>query len=328
MTGSPPLPETEAPPSASTPEPVRVRLPRPLPLTPLATRRLITTVCLLLSAAVMAYPVVATYYNDMRQREFARQYDGPIAETPPDALDRALREARHYNATRRPTLLEDPWTTGPEKASAEYDGYESTLDDFDVMARLRIPGIDVQLPVYHGTSDETLTKGVGHFYGTDLPVGGAGTHAALTAHSSFSNATLFDNLEAVAPGDTFFVDVYGQTLAYQVDRIDVALPDAIDQVARIDSADHLTLITCTPRGVNSHRLLVRGVRVPYTAPPAGAPDRTAMPWRPQTWMWPRLAGTGIALGSLAALTGSWIVADRRRHSRERHQVKEAGGAPS
>lgn len=267
---------------------------------------------LLLGAAVLLYPVVATTYNNHRQQEFARDYAAQVQGADSSMLADQLARARAYNDALEPGLLRDPWDPATSASSPAYRAYLDQLAQFDAMARIRIPSIGVDLPVLHGTSDGTLARGVGHLFGSTLPVGGAGTHAVLTGHSSLAEATMFDHLPDVRVGDAFFIDVYGRTLAYQVDRIDVVLPDEMGSLGRVDGEDYVTLVTCTPYAVNSHRLLVRGHRVADPAV-AGAPARAgAAGLGIESWMWPRLIGAGLALAVLVAMVAGWLRQDRRR----------------
>lgn len=291
--------------------------------------RMIPLAALFLAALVMLYPVVATYYNNYKQTEFANRYDAEVGDTESETLQKALEAAREYNASLRPSTITDPYTSGVTEKSSEYQNYLAQLAEFDAMARLEIPTIGVDLPVYHGTNDDTLMRGVGHFYGTALPVGGQGTHSVLTAHSALANASLFDRLPEMTQGDTFFVHVYGQTLAYKVDRISVVLPDELDGITPVTGEDYLTLVTCTPYSVNTHRLLVRAERIPYDAPPkSDTHPLLAMDWTPQPWMYPRLAGAALMLLLAAAMITKWVREDRRRERkrRERRIAKEAAAA--
>lgn len=303
--------------------------PAPRPRKPVRRWRLrfVPIACLLLGTLLMLYPVVATYYNNYWQTDFARQYDAQVGSAKPAALDKELAAARVYNDRLSPKLLHDPWAAGPSESTKTYRAYLRELDLFDAMARLRIPSIDVDLPVYHGTSENTLARGVGHIYGSSLPVGGKGTHAALTAHSSFAQATLFDNLHKLSAGDTFYVDVYGRTLAYRVDKIQVVLPEEIDKLAPDATHDYVTLVTCTPYAINSHRLLVRAVRVPYSATADPASTRQPfMDWTPQAWMYPRLAASAVALLALLIMLVRWVRADRSRARRARAAAARAAAA--
>ncbi len=141
--------------------------------------------------------------------------------------------------------------------------YLEVLRVFDTMGTIEIPKIAVNLPIYHGTDAQTLEKGVGHLRQTALPIGGAGSHAVLTGHTGLPNAKMFDGLSKLKIGDKFYVHVLGETLAYEVDAINVVKPEEVRLLNPISGEDHVTLLTCTPYGVNTHRLLVRGVRVPY-----------------------------------------------------------------
>ncbi|MGJ3507279.1 class C sortase [Enemella sp. A6] len=280
--------------------------------------RLVPVVLILLGVAVMLYPIGATFYNNYRQQEFARQYQQQLQRTPQAELDQQLEAARAYNAQLDPKAYQDPWDGKPAGDGPEYQQYLTQLNEHDAMARIRIPTIGVDLPVRHGTSEETLASAVGHLFGTSLPVGGPGTHAGLTGHTGIQNASLFDGLIDVAEGDVFYIDVYGETLAYQVNKIQVVLPDRIDTLAPVAGQDLVTLITCTPYGVNSHRLLVQGTRIPYD--PAADPSQgSALLQSIQIlpWMYARLIGAAIALALLLAMIAGWIGSDLKNRRRAR-----------
>ena len=281
---------------------------------------MIPVLLLVLGAVVLVYPVGATFYNNYKQTEFARDYATKVAATDPMDLRAELARARRYNAGLRPELLRDPWNEAKATTDANYQEYLTQLDLLDTMARIRIPSLKVDLPVLHGTSDDALAKGVGHFFGTALPVGGPGTHAVLTGHSSLSNATLFDHLDRLTEGDEFYIEVLGDTLAYRVDKITIVLPDQLDGLASTPGADHLTLVTCTPHAVNSHRLLVRATRIPYTPVHEAGPTGTiaGVDLAIQSWMWPRLLGAAAAIIAVIAMIIGWVLRDRKRaRDRER-----------
>lgn len=282
--------------------------------------RMIPVLLLLLGAVVLVYPVGATFYNNYKQTEFARDYATKVASTDPMDLRAELARARRYNAGLRPELLRDPWNEAKATTDAAYHEYLTQLDLLDTMARIRIPSINVDLPVLHGTSDDALARGVGHFFGTALPVGGPGTHAVLTGHSSLANATLFDRLDRVSEGDEFYLEVLGETLAYRVDKLTIVLPNQLDGLATTPGADQVTLVTCTPHAVNSHRLLVRGTRIPYTPIHDSASSGTVagVDLTIQSWMWPRLLGAATAIVAVVAMIIGWILRDRKR-ARERER---------
>ena len=212
--------------------------------------RLIPVLLMLIGAVVLAYPVVATFYNNYKQSEFAREYAAKVATADPAALNAEFAAATRYNTALNPKLLKDPWDEASSALNADYRDYLSQLDLLEAMGRIRIPALDVDLPVLHGTSDDTLAKGVGHLFGSSLPVGGPSTHAVLTGHSSLANATLFDHLPDLSVGDQFYLEVLGRTLAYRVDKISVVLPNQLDDLAVTSGADQVTLVTCTPYAIN------------------------------------------------------------------------------
>lgn len=177
------------------------------------------------------------------------------------------------------------------------------------MARVRVPQVGINLPVYHGTTDDVIAKGAGHLYGTSLPVGGESAHAVLTSHTGMSDATLFDNLKDVKVGDLMFVDVMGETLAYKVDQIKVVLPHEIEDLTTIPGKDYLTLFTCTPYAVNTHRLLVRGERVEWSEEVAAVAE-TETGLQIQPWMYWLLGGAGA--GTLLAII--MIARERKRRA--------------
>ncbi|WP_075727056.1 class C sortase [Corynebacterium aquilae] len=219
-------------------------------------------VLVLLGVLVVSYPVVAMQWNNYRQGKIAEAYADLIQTQPEATVNENLVRAEEYNASHTSGPTYDPWTGGVDPNSPEYQEYLGQLNVVDTMSQLVIPDIGVNLPVYHGTSDEVLEKGVGHLFGSSLPVGGPSTHAVLTGHTGLTNSTLFDNLTAVKKGDAFYLNTYGRRMKYQVEDIQVVLPDKTDSLRIEEGKDQVTLITCTPYGINSHRLLVTGTRVP------------------------------------------------------------------
>ncbi|WP_124040037.1 class C sortase [Neoactinobaculum massilliense] len=248
------------------------------------TTNLVATLVLAIAAiAVLLYPVVVTQLKNLEQIRVSQSYGRAIESVPSVKLESALASARDYNKNFARGAILDPWLARVSEDNADYQRYLSMLNEEDVMAQVAIPSIGVNLPVYHGTTEEVLQKGVGHLYGTSLPVGGTGTHAVLTGHSGISTATLFDNLPKVKKGDAIYVSVYGEQLKYIVNDIRVVLPSETDSLKIQDGKDLLTLITCTPYGINTHRLLVTGERAPLDATEAQqAFDAPGLVW--QWWM--------------------------------------------
>ncbi|QPK78902.1 class C sortase [Corynebacterium lizhenjunii] len=262
---------------------------------------LVTTLLVVLGLAVMVYPVVATQWNNWGQQRAAQAYDRLEKGVEPEQLNTAIELAREYNQTRSTGPILDPWLAQVEKDNGDYKAYTDQLSYGDAMARLLVPAAGVNLPVYHGTDHHTLQIGVGHLYGSDLPVGGEDTHTVLTAHTGLPNATLFDNLTNVKEGDAIYVQVSGEKLKYQVDHIEVVLPNETDSLRPQAGQDLITLVTCTPYGINTHRLLVHGHRVELDHEDLEAFDASpALAW--QWWMWAFMAGAVL----VALLLAAWL----------------------
>ena len=210
--------------------------------------------------ALLAYPRVSQWLNGLHQSEVIADYSSTVDGLDDEAAQRELKRAEDYNDQLTETVaLNDPFET----KLTENDQY-STLLNFTaegVMGYIEIPKINVLLPIYHGVSNNVLAKGIGHLPETSLPVGGESTHAVLAGHSGMSHARLFTDLLKLEVGDVFYVHVYKKTLAYRVDQIKKVLPSNTADLTIVEGKDCVTLLTCVPVAVNSHRLLVRGVRV-------------------------------------------------------------------
>lgn len=246
---------------------------------------LMPVLIILLGLGVLLYPVVATQWNNFQQTKVADDYralmDGAVAKDP-DSMEQAVEAARAYNRGDTGGPILDPWSSRDATDNPEYQAYLKQLSSLPAMAQLVIPSIKVNLPVMHGTSDEVLSKAVGHLYGTSLPVGGPDTHTVLTGHTGLTNATLFDNLTDMKKGDAIYLAVYGEKLKYEVYDTEVVLPEDTKSLLVQPGQDLLTLVTCTPYGINTHRLLVHAHRVPMD-PDDPALDNVGTPI--QWWMW-------------------------------------------
>lgn len=216
---------------------------------------------LLAGAALFLYPAFSSWLAEQNRAQVIAQYDSAVQEVQTEALDEEWEKARRYNESLVGEPVRDPFLEGSGIALPQ--NYMEVLSLFDAMGAVEIPKISVNLPIYHGSDSETLEKGAGHLRQTALPIGGQKTHAVLTAHTGLPNAKMFDGLTSLVIGDKFYLHILGRTLAYQVDAINVVKPDEVELLNPIEGEDHVTLLTCTPYGVNSHRLLVRGVRIPY-----------------------------------------------------------------
>ena len=241
-------------------------------------QRILVVLVATIGVGVLLYPTAAAWSSDRVHAGQLASYLDAVAAMPNAELVQAMAAAREYNEMLPAGPLRDPWAlsaSGERIAVGEgTEAYHEALSisPDGVMARLHIPKIGVDLPVFHGADENTLAGGIGHLYGSGLPIGGEGTHAVLTGHSGFVQATLFNNLHNLQIGDQFTITVLDQVLTYQVDQKLTVLPDDTTDLVRVPGKDYVTLVTCTPTGVNTHRLLVRGIRVP--TPTVAASDTT------------------------------------------------------
>ena len=240
-------------------------------------KMLIALACLvfIVAGAVLGYAPVATVLNNLRQHQQSQEYSQQIARRESTSEGKALnkaaiQKAREYNSTLNGIPILDPFLDEVEDSSAKYQQYLGVLADSDVMSRIRVESAGIDLPVRHGTDDSSIATGAGHVYGTALPVGGEGNRSVLTAHTGMQSATLFDNLVKVRKGDLMVIDTYGEKLTYKVTDIRTVLPSQSDALTAVAGKDLLTLMTCTPYGVNTHRLLVTGERVPNQPEKSGS----------------------------------------------------------
>ena len=218
-----------------------------------------------IAIALTMYPFISNWLFENKTDSVADAVEQAAQELDNSEQQAALQAAREYNQVlaNGHVTLTDPFEEDvTDEDLAEYESLLNLMDD-GVMGTVEIPVIDVSLPIYHGTSESVLEKGVGHLHGTSLPVGGESTHTVLTGHTGLSKAKLFTDLTEMEEGDIFFLHVMGENLAYEVDQIKVVLPSELDDLKIVPGEDYCTLVTCTPYGVNSHRLLVRGVRTDY-----------------------------------------------------------------
>lgn len=227
--------------------------------------RIIAVLILLAGITIISYPALSNYSYELSQKRLAKQYADTMQARSADETERHLEECNTYNKELlgNETIYTDPFDDKQlDPESMPYAGLLNILGD-GVMGSLEYPGVADLLTIYHGTREESLQKGVGHMQGTSLPVGGTGTHCVLVGHSGLSGKKLFTNLDKAKIGDVFYLHILNQTLAYRVDSINVVLPSDTKDLVIDPASDYVTLITCTPYGINTHRLLVRGVRIPY-----------------------------------------------------------------
>lgn len=215
---------------------------------------------------MLLYTPIASWFAQYNQSKVIKAYD---AQAIPPASERPspkIKVANAYNERLAAGAVLEANTNVP-KSHNQVVGFDVDYNDIlsfgasGIMARLRIPAIDVDLPIYHGTSDETLLKGAGHLQGTSLPVGGPDTHSVITAHRGLASATMFTNLNQVKVGDQFIIEVAGEVLVYKVITTEVVAPEDTESLRTVPGKDLVTLVTCTPLGINTHRILVTGERV-------------------------------------------------------------------
>ena len=247
-----------------------------------------------LGLGFLLYPQANAWNQERTFAATSAAFRAQSAAISPAATSDIIAAAREYNRH----LTEQPAAAYPPEAAETDADYQAQLriNDTPLMGEVLIPAINVRLPLSHGTSEEALATGAGHVYGSSLPVGGPGTHAVISAHAEVNRAERFTNLDQLVIGDEFFIFAGGQMLRYQVDQIKVVLPDDLSDLQVVPDQDYVTLLTCTPKGINSHRLLVRGVRVPnVVAEPVMA--GTPFPWW-AVWYVGGLGAAGIYSGLL------------------------------
>lgn len=214
--------------------------------------------------AVMSYPLVSSIINNISSRSYAEEYTKTTKLMSTEETLKMFDEAYEYNdSLTNNVIITDPFDYESYKKIGE--NYEKALDvdGNGLIGYIEVPKINVYLPIYHGTSDEVLSKGAGHVQNTSLPVGGKSTHAIISAHTAYPGETFFDYLTDMAEGDEFYVHVLDRVLKYEVDKISIILPTETDALRISTGEDYVTLLTCTPYSINTHRLLVRGTRVEY-----------------------------------------------------------------
>lgn len=218
----------------------------------------------MMALGLTLYPVISNYVNQKYASEIFTAYQEVIAQTDNTVLLQERGKAIAYNQTLIPRTGSDGSYTQEalQSASGEYNSMLNLAGD-GIMGYIEIPKINVHLPIYHGTGDSSLSKGVGHLLGSSLPVGGESTHRILSGHSGMASQTMFTDLEQLGIGDVFYLYVLGDVLAYQVMEINTVLPSDTSLLGIWEGEDCCTLVTCTPYGVNTHRLLITGSRIPY-----------------------------------------------------------------
>lgn len=224
---------------------------------------IIAIIFIIVGTGIFLYPSISNYFAEKNHVEAIRNYDKMVVKIGEDSLKKEKEKAQTYNENLSGDPVHDPFVL--ESGYALPENYKEVLNisGDGIMGYIQIPKISVDLPIYHGTSEEVLEKGVGHIQNTSVPIGGNSTHSVLTGHTGLPNAELFTRLDELVVGDIFYIHVLNDILTYKVYEIKVVLPDNIDELRITSGEDLVTLVTCTPYGVNSHRLLVKAKRVEY-----------------------------------------------------------------
>ncbi len=220
-------------------------------------REIISKIFIIIAICLLCYPAFAEIYNKYHASYVIKSYENTVSQISEENYNNLIEEAKQYNETM------DKSKTRYFLSKEQKEKYMSLLNvaGNGIMGIISIPKINVKLPIYHTADDDVLQVAIGHIPGTSLPVGGIGTHSVISGHRGLASAALFTNLPEMEIGDTFNIEVLNEVLTYEVDKIDVVLPTDIENIEIVDGEDYCTLITCTPLGINSHRLLVRGHRV-------------------------------------------------------------------
>ena len=220
----------------------------------------------LVGFGILVYPTVSNQWNTYRQSQLISNYQSVVQDMTPEDFTQEWERAEAFNATiTQNNLYSDVF--GESTTDLQSTEYWKILNEAGdgIMGYLSIPKINIKLAIYHGTADDVLQTGVGHLNGTKLPIGGESTHCVVAAHRGLPSAKLFTDIDQLRNGDKFYIHVLDQVLAYEVDQILTVLPEQTESLGITDGDDYVTLVTCTPYAVNTHRLLVRGHRVPMKA---------------------------------------------------------------
>ncbi len=214
------------------------------------------TLMLFVGISVMLYPIISDWWNSKVQSRAVANYEVAVAKMDADRTDKLIAKANEYN--EKIARLESPFVN-----YSKISGYETALNvsGTGIMGYISIPVIQVELPIYHGTSEEVLNIAAGHLEGSSLPVGGANTHAVISAHRGLPSARLFTDLDRIEKGDVFTINILDRIYTYEVEEILIVEPHEINTLSIIPNSDYVTLMTCTPYGVNTHRLLIRSHRI-------------------------------------------------------------------
>ena len=274
----------------------------------------LASVTFLLALGMTLYPVISNHVNEKYASEIHTAYEEIIQQADTSTLLEAKELAIAYNAAIVPGAADEAYSQAALlEASVDYEK-QLNIAGNGTMGYVEIPNINVNLPIYHGTSNDSLERGIGHLLGSSLPVGGESTHAILTAHSGMASQKMFSDLDLMKIDDVFYIDVLNERLAYQVDAIFTVLPHETEQLQIVTGEDYCTLVTCTPFGVNTHRLLVRGTRIPYEEAEEILEQQPVIEEPTSTWEEKYMDGiiTGVSIVVILALLVGVVQYIRRK----------------
>lgn len=293
------------------------------------TTILIWVILALIAAGITLYPLVSNIVSETNHSLIETQYVKAVEKLDDSEIRDARMRAQSYNATLL-AVTEKPYTKEAlERAAESYDDILNIRGD-GIMGYVEIPLLGVELPIYHGTEETTLDRGVGHLLGSSLPVGGLGTHCVLTGHSGLAGQKMFSDLDKLKKGDVFYLKTLDETLAYMVLDINTVLPEDTSQLTMDPNRDSCTLITCTPYGVNTHRLLVRGERIEYETAVSIVEEAPVEEVPLSTWTEDYLMGISYGLVGVASLTTVigilWLKTKRKQKLRTVTDARNARSA--
>ena len=270
-------------------------------------------IVLLIAFSVLLYPTVSNYLYEKNGARVISSYDENAVRLSESEKQAMLEAARQYNRELLGNIeLLDPFSPLKKEVDARYQSLLNT-NEAGMMGYIRIPKIDVELPIYHGTEERILQSGVGHFEGTSLPVGGESSHTVLTGHRGIPSKLLFTDLDQMKAGDIFYLKILGETFAYKIDQILTVLPENTKALTIEPGKDYATLVTCTPYAVNTHRLLVRGSRIPYEEAVRQVPDEKITPTLPFQ--------VKVLLAAIGVLVLIFIVYQLWKKTRKRKEMR-------
>lgn len=282
----------------------------------------LAAVLFLLALGLTLYPVVSNWYNQRHQSQIQTSYWEVLEQTDTAELERIREQANAYNAAITPGAVEKAYTQESIMAASEDYVNQLDLGGTGIMGYIEIPKIHVDLPIYHGTGTDSLDRGAGHLLGSSLPVGGDSTHTIITGHSGMASQKMFTDLEQLREGDIFYLHVLDEVLVYEVTAIHTVLPHDTTYLGIVPGEDLCTLVTCTPTGVNTHRLLVQGSRSPFV-PAAESTDAepeyesaVSSSWEDQYWLGIRL---GLAIMVFLTLLVNVLLYIRKNRGRVAHR---------